>query len=75
MFKRRRTTVPPLPSELWMIIAELIGPVELHKLLGVNRVFFELAMDNRYREVNLIGSDPISLFRKVDSLQYVFVVA
>lgn len=64
--------MPTLPAELWMAIAEFIGTVELENLIGVNRIFFEIVMDNRYREMELIDADPISLFRKIDRLQYVF---
>ena len=67
----RSGRMPTLPAELWMAIAEFIGTVELENLIGVNRIFFEIVMDNRYREMELIDADPISLFRKIDRLQYV----
>jgi hypothetical protein len=57
-----------------MVVAELIDPAELEKLIGVNRAFFDIVMDNRYREVKLIDLDPVDLFRKVDALKYVLVV-
>jgi hypothetical protein len=66
--------VPTLPPEVWIIIAGFIDPTELEKLNGVNHVFFEIVMDNRYREVGLVDSDPRSLFRKIDALQYVLAL-
>ena len=51
-----------------MFIAELIDPIKLQKLIGVNRIFFDVVMNNRYREVKLIASIPLILFRKIDSL-------
>jgi hypothetical protein len=66
--------VPTLPREVWIIIAGFIDPTELEKLNGVNRVFYEIVMDNRYREVGLVDSDPRRLFRKIDALKYVLVL-
>lgn len=60
--------VPQLPIELWMAIAEFIDPVELEKLIGVNRGFFEIAMDKRYTEVKLIEY-PSRLLNKLDRLK------
>jgi hypothetical protein len=73
---RTRSTIrmPTLPPELWRVIAEFIDPIELDRLIGVNRVFFEIVLENRYREVRFIDSDPLRLFRKIDVIKYVRVV-
>ena len=62
--------LPVLPPELWMLIAEFMDPTELEELIGLNRVFFDIVMHNRYREVKLIASVPLILFRKIDALKY-----
>ncbi|EAU86666.2 hypothetical protein CC1G_07324 [Coprinopsis cinerea okayama7 len=49
--------VPDLPVELWLQIAEFLKPEDKVRLLGVNRLFFELAMDQLYRNLSLVSSD------------------
>ena len=40
-----------IPPEIWFHIAKFIPNKELRDLLGVNSVFFNIAMDIRYREI------------------------
>jgi hypothetical protein len=42
-----------LPAEIWVHIATFIPDDTLQNMLGVNGLFFDLAMDVRYREVSL----------------------
>ncbi|KAF8067925.1 hypothetical protein FPV67DRAFT_1494253 [Lyophyllum atratum] len=43
--------VADLPAELWREVASHLPPECLRKLCSINRVFFELAMDEKYRDV------------------------
>ena len=45
------TIMANIPPEIWFHIAEFIPNKHLHDLLAVNRIFFDIAMDIRYREV------------------------
>lgn len=40
-----------IPPEIWFYIAKFIPNEDLRDLLGVNSIFFDIAMDIRYREV------------------------
>jgi len=51
------TTSPDLPVELWLHILSNVPRSPLHNLLGVNRLLFELAMNDLYEEVRLISED------------------
>jgi len=51
------TTSPDLPVELWLHILSNVPRSHLHNLLGVNRLLFELAMNDLYEEVRLISED------------------
>ena len=44
-----------IPPEIWFHIAKFIPNKDVRDLLGVNRVFFNIAMDIRYREI-MIGA-------------------
>ncbi|KAK7463521.1 hypothetical protein VKT23_006869 [Stygiomarasmius scandens] len=45
---------PQLPLELWLYIVQFIPEAVLRRqLLGVNRFFYEISMDLRYRQVEL----------------------
>ena len=46
-----------LPNELWQDIQQYIPRSQHRKLIGVNRFFFEQAMDSLYAEVRLIDDD------------------
>lgn len=40
-----------IPPEIWFHIAKFIPNKDLRDLLGVNSVFFNIAMDIRYRDI------------------------
>ena len=42
-----------LPPPVWLAIAQFIPALHLKDMLSVNRVFFDLAMDYRYRQISL----------------------
>ncbi|KAF8656955.1 hypothetical protein AX16_002310 [Volvariella volvacea WC 439] len=42
-----------LPYDIWVHIAQYLSPVQLRDLYSVNQAFYDLAMNERYREVNL----------------------
>ncbi|TFK25877.1 hypothetical protein FA15DRAFT_668044 [Coprinopsis marcescibilis] len=48
---------PDLPTELWLEILSYLPPHYILSLVGVNRILFELALDYKYREVQLIEDD------------------
>ncbi|KAK7050920.1 hypothetical protein VNI00_005032 [Paramarasmius palmivorus] len=47
-----------LPVELWLHIVEFLSPEALRKLLGVNSFFYNIAMNLRYRRVELQTLNP-----------------
>lgn len=42
-----------VPTEIWFHIAHYIPDEILYDMLGVNRLFFDLAMDARYKQITL----------------------
>ncbi|TFK70984.1 hypothetical protein BDN72DRAFT_895964 [Pluteus cervinus] len=44
--------MPDLPIELWLDILSYLPPGSTRKLLGVNRTFFELAMNEIYQRIS-----------------------
>lgn len=46
-----------LPAELWLKILSYLPPGFVRRMLGVSRICFELAMDDIYRELELINGD------------------
>ncbi|KAJ3513934.1 hypothetical protein NLJ89_g2668 [Agrocybe chaxingu] len=48
---------PDLPVELWLEILGLLPRSTLHKMIGINRTLFELALDDIYREIRFINDD------------------
>ncbi|KAG6906903.1 hypothetical protein DXG01_011458 [Tephrocybe rancida] len=57
-----------LPPDIWALIADHIPLQELDELLSVNRAFFDLALDARYRTVEWAILDN-KLIRMLDRLQ------
>ena len=47
-----------LPVEIWLHIVGFSPVDDRRKLVGVNRVFFELIMDELYGQLNFINSNP-----------------
>ena len=46
-----------LPVELWLEILTYLPRSTPHKLIGVNRTLFELALNDLYEEDRLISDD------------------
>ncbi|KAJ2933772.1 hypothetical protein H1R20_g3327, partial [Candolleomyces eurysporus] len=59
---------PDLSPELWLHIAEMLEPEERHKLIGLNRLFFELVMNERYRNLSLVSPDGYNLLETMERL-------
>ncbi|KDR72860.1 hypothetical protein GALMADRAFT_228550 [Galerina marginata CBS 339.88] len=60
---------PDLPAELWLEIIAHLSRGALHKMMGVNRTLFELAMDDIYEEVRFISIDEemLRVFQQIQS--------
>ncbi|TFK35794.1 hypothetical protein BDQ12DRAFT_263937 [Crucibulum laeve] len=58
-----------LPVELWLYIASFIPKGDLRKLAGLNRIFYELVMNDLYHELNLINPNPRLLIFLLESLR------
>lgn len=54
-------TTPDLPPELWLEILAYFSPGFVVKLMGVNRLLFELALQYIYEEVQLTSDDKPAL--------------
>ncbi|ESK84475.1 hypothetical protein Moror_6185 [Moniliophthora roreri MCA 2997] len=50
-----------LPVEVWCCITQYLARDELLNMMGVNRVFFHQAMDERYQEISLFKLDKNTL--------------
>ncbi|EDQ99692.1 uncharacterized protein LACBIDRAFT_295922 [Laccaria bicolor S238N-H82] len=61
--------VTELPVEIWLHIVGFIPADDRRKLVGVNRVFFELIMDELYGQLNFVNSNPWELIETLMSLQ------
>ena len=62
-----------LPVEIWLHIVGSIPADDRPKLVGVNRILFELSMDELYGQLNFVNSNPWGLIETVMSLQYVLL--
>jgi hypothetical protein len=58
-----------LPLELWFLIADLLDPQDLYKLIGVNRTFFEMIMNEVYDHLSFITQEPRVFSEKLKALQ------
>jgi len=58
-----------LPAELWLYIAEFVPPRERRRLVGVNRLFFNIIMNELYSQLSFITADPRVFSDKLRSLQ------
>jgi hypothetical protein len=45
--------IDDIPADIWLHVAQFIPDDTLRSMLGVNSLFFDLAMDVRYREISL----------------------
>jgi hypothetical protein len=48
---------PDLPVELWLVVLSYLPRSTLHKMIGINRLLFELALNDIYDEVRFISND------------------
>lgn len=46
-----------LPVELWLEVLSYLPRSALRKMIGVNRILFELALNDLYEEVRFISDD------------------
>jgi hypothetical protein len=58
-----------LPTELWLRIAYFVADVDLYRLTLVNRLFFDLAMDRRYKQLVIDHDRPLALINKLSRLE------
>jgi hypothetical protein len=63
-----------LPLELWLHVISFLPNGYIRKMIGINRILFEMALDEIYREVRFISDsrNMISTFKK---LRYVIQCA
>lgn len=59
-----------IPHDIWLHIAEYIPALVLRNLLIVNRSFFDIAMDCRYRQMSFVYLDN-RMVRNLVRLKYV----
>jgi hypothetical protein len=51
-----------LPYDIWLEIVKFLPGDIVRRLFSVNRVLFEIAMDERYREVEIMTLDRRTLW-------------
>ena len=56
-----------IPPEIWLHVAKFIPKEDLRDLLGVNSIFFNIAMDIRYREI-VISTTTMHDIMKIETL-------
>ena len=56
-----------IPPEIWLHVAKFIPKEDLRDLLGVNSIFFNIAMDIRYREI-VISTITMHDIMKIETL-------
>ena len=59
-----------LPEDVWRLIASYLPTYQIFGLLSVNRAFFNVALDNMYREVRWTKRD-MTFLHVLHRLQYV----
>ncbi|KAF9559392.1 hypothetical protein CPC08DRAFT_525929 [Agrocybe pediades] len=57
-----------LPTELWLRVAHFIPDVDLYRLASVNRLFSEIVIERRYRDLILDDDEPQALIQKLKRL-------
>ena len=60
-----------LPTELWLKIAYFVADVDLYRLTSVNHLFFDLAMDRRYKQLVIDHDRPLALINKLSRIEWV----
>lgn len=59
-----------IPPEIWALVAQYLPKEARVRLISVNRVFYTLAMDEKYKELVIDKVDG-SLVRTLEVLRYV----
>jgi hypothetical protein len=59
-----------IPPEIWALIAQYLPEKDVIRLMSVNRLFFTLAMDERYKVFSVNKVDR-TLVRTLEVLRYV----
>ena len=54
-----------IPHDIWLYIASFLPNSVLHGLLGLNSVFFHIAMNARYKKVTLCNLGSTETTRKL----------
>ena len=57
-FPRPILTMVDIPMDILLYIVQFIPETSLQNMLEVNSVFFNIAMDNRYKEVSITDLSP-----------------
>ena len=65
--------MPNLPHRVWVRVADFLPALLLQDLITVNRSFFEIAMDCRYRQLILAYMDS-RMVRNLVRLKYVNII-
>ncbi|KIK04476.1 hypothetical protein K443DRAFT_675931 [Laccaria amethystina LaAM-08-1] len=58
-----------LPTELWLRITHFVSDNDLFRLIGVNRLFFDLVTDRRYRQLIIDDDRPAALVNKITRIE------
>lgn len=65
-----------LPAEIWLHIISFLPRGKVRKLIGLNRVFYDAAMDEIFREVHLrANNDSWRNLERLTQIQYVWLKA
>ncbi|KAF9466601.1 hypothetical protein BDZ94DRAFT_1212744 [Collybia nuda] len=48
----------PFPTEIWLHLSQFLPSDSLQGMMEVNRIFFEMAMDARYKEISFMSFNP-----------------
>jgi hypothetical protein len=60
-----------LPTELWLRITHFVSDNDLFRLISVNRLFFDLVTDRRYRQLIIDDDRPAALVNKITRIECV----
>jgi len=58
-----------LPTELWLRITHFVSDNDLFRLISVNRLFFDLVTDRRYRQLIIDDDRPAALVNKITRIE------
>jgi hypothetical protein len=61
--------IPVLPPNIWIHVASFLPGLVLCELISLNSTFFEIAMDNRYRQMSFVYFDN-RMLRSISRLRY-----